>query len=163
MREMSLEPRRFNGGPEAEELRRWVEEGMTDGEIGTLYGRLTGQPAATRQNVAYWRSKHGIERATRRGYKLDHSDVRPWVVKMEHTGDGIEHRLYDYSRRRKGIKLDAASERLLDEFLEFLAAYDLVVDYNRDTEDGWLFRKRRKSDDPDNIIRAPKRTTPAQE
>ena len=153
-----LEPRRFRGGPEASDLRRWVAEGKTDQEIGELVGRLTGQPPASKQAVRYWRLKHGIERPRRRAETLDHSDVRPWRVKMEHTGDGIEHRLYDFSRRRQGRALTPAAERLLDEFLEFLDKHQLVVDYDPETEQGWLLRPRVESDDPDNIIRAPRNT-----
>lgn len=150
-----LEPRRFGGGPDAGDLRRWISEGLTDQEIGELVGKLSGQPPATKQAVRYWRLKHGIERPRRRAEALDHSEVRPWRVKMEHTGDGIEHRLYDFSRRRQGRPLAPAAERLLDEFLQFLDEHRLVVDYDPDTVDGWVLRPRTDRDDPDNIIRAP--------
>lgn len=150
-------PRRFDGGPEADDLRRWVSEGLTDTEIGELVGRLTNQAPASKQAVAYWRRKHHVERPSRRSQPtLDHSEVRPWRVKAEHVGDAIEHRLYDFSRRRLGRKLPRADERRLDEFLAFLDKQGWVIDYNPDTPNGWLFRVRDPEiDDPDNIIRAP--------
>lgn len=152
----ALEPRRFDGGPEADDLRRWVREGLTDQEIGELVGQLTNQAPASKQAVAYWRRKHGVKRDRNRAPDLDHSWVRPWRVKMEHTGDGIEHRLYDFSRRRQGRKLLPRDERLLDDFLEFLNRQGWVVDYSPETPEGWLFRVRDPEiDDPDNIIRRP--------
>lgn len=152
-----LEPRRFRGGPPADDLRRWVAEGKTDQEIGELVGKIDGQPPASKQAVRYWRMKHGIERPVRRAAPLDHSWVRPWRVRVEHTGDGIEHRLYDFSRRLQGVELTPAQERLLDDFLAFLDKHQLVVDYNPDTADGWVLRRREPDDDVDNIIRAPSR------
>jgi hypothetical protein len=152
------QPRRFGGGPEADDLRRWVREGLTDQQIGELVGQLENQEPASKQAVAYWRKKYGITRDRKRAESLDHSAVRPWRVKMEHTGDGIEHRLYDYSRRRQGQQLTPAAERLLDDFLEFLAEHQWVVDYNPDTANGYLFRHRDPDiDDPDNIVRHPDR------
>ncbi len=152
----TLEPRRFGGGPDSDDLRRWVSEGKTDQEIGEIVGRLHNQEPASKQAVAYWRRKHGITRHRNRAETLDHSWVRPWRVRVEHTGDGIEHRLYDFSRRRQGREISPPAERLLDEFLEFLDRQNWVVDYNPDTPDGWLFRERDDQDDPDNIIRAPR-------
>jgi hypothetical protein len=134
-----------------------VREGKTDEEIGVLAGEMYGQPPASKQAVAYWRKKYRIKSNRQRAENLDHSWVRPWRVRMEHTGDGIEHRLYDFSRRRQGRELSARDEKLLDDFLAFLKKHNWVVDYNPDTPDGWLFRVRDpKIDDPDNIIRSPR-------
>lgn len=149
------QPRRFNGGPDADDLRRWVSEGKTDQEIGELVGKLNHQEPATKQAVAYWRRKNGVVRHRDRAETLDHSAVRPWRVRIEHTGDGIEHRLYDFSRRRQGRQLKPSDERLLDEFLDLLHRHNWVVDYDPETANGWVLRDRSENDDPDNIIRRP--------
>lgn len=146
---------RFAGGPDAETLQRWVDDGLTDAEIGERMGQLTGQSPASRQAVRSWRLKHNIQRPVTRAPNLDHSAVRPWRVKGKHTSDAIEHRLYDFNRRRNGVQLAPWDEKNLDEFLAFLTRKQWVVDYDPDTEDGWLFRDRLPSDDPDNIIRKP--------
>lgn len=150
---VTARPRRFGGGPDSEELRRWVREGKTDAEIGEILGLRYNTDSASKQAVAYWRNKYQIGRG--RAPLRDHSDVRPWRVSTKHVGDPIEHRLYAYSNRRQGVQLDPSTERLLDEFLADLTSRGAVVDYNRDTERGWLFRLRDEFDDPDNIIRHP--------
>jgi hypothetical protein len=148
--------RRFDGGPEKQQLEAWVKQGYTDTEIGQIWAELTGETEPpSKQAVFHWRQKQGVQR-TGRAPQLDHSAVRPWRVKIEHVGDGIEHRLYDYSRRKQGRKLSASAERLLDDFLAFLTEHNVVVDYDPDTARGWLFRLRDPEiDDPDNIIRRP--------
>jgi hypothetical protein len=158
MADQAVVSHRFAGGPSEAELREWVQEHhWTDEQIAAEVGRRDNVPPPSKQTVAYWRRKHNIPASnTRHSRKrmIDHSEWRPWRVKMEHVGDGIEHRLYEYSYRKNGVKLSAAAERRLDRFLAFLEDEQLVVDYDR--EEGWLLRRRDAAlDAPGDIIRRP--------
>lgn len=149
-------PHRFGGGPDPDLLRQWVDSGLTDTQIAQLVGDMYGGDTPSHVTVINWRKKHGIVRRHGRQARLDHSKYRPWRVRVEHTGDAIERRLYDYSRLRQGRRLDEKAQQRLDEFLDFLARHEVVVSYDPETEDGWFFVERDpERDDPDSIIRAP--------
>ena len=155
-REIGAAPFRFDGGPAAEDLKRWVDEGYTDSQIADIVGREFHTDPPAKQTVAYWRQRHGIRRNRVIAPRLDHSAVRPWKVKAKHTGDGIEHRLYEYSNRLHGRRLSPSADRRLDDFLDWLREHDVVVDYDPDSEQGWLFRRRDPAlDRPEDIIRRP--------
>ena len=149
-------PYRFAGGPSADQLQEWVDNGYTNTQIADIAGRLYGTEAPAKQTVANWLKRAGIVRSRRRAPDLDHDAVRPWRVRSEHAGDGIDHRLYEYSRRLHGVKLDATTNRRLDEFLDYLREHDRVVDYDPESVDGWCLRPRDpRVDDPESIIRRP--------
>jgi hypothetical protein len=149
-------PHRFSAvRPSRDELANWVRQELTDDQIADIIAERAGGDRPSKQAVALWRKAAGVKRHKRRP-NLDHTAVRPWTVRLEHTGDAIEHRLYDYSRRNQGRKLSPQENRRLDKFLAILEEHQLVVDYDPDTERGWCFRPRdRKLDDPDSIIRKP--------
>ena len=159
MAQQAVVSHRFGGGPTEAELRAWVAQELTDQEIANLVGRREGVAPPTKQTVAYWRRKYGIAASNARHSRerqIDHSNIRPWRVKMEHTGDGIEHRLYEYSYRQHGKQLSASAERRLDKFLAFLDEHQVVVDYDPNTVEGWFLRPRDPEvDDPEDIIRRP--------
>lgn len=134
-----------HGGPDDETLRRLVEEGWTDRQIGEKYG-------VTRQTVAYWRMKAGIHRPGKKPTR--HKDMLPWTVTAYDNGDPLAYRLREYDTIRKGGDVKPEVRRRVQRFVADLAELDAVLDYNRD--EGWLTRRRDpRLDDPDDIIRRP--------
>jgi hypothetical protein len=83
------------------------------------------------------------------------NSIRPWRVKPEHCGSEIDHRLYEFGCRSSGQPLTDEQNATLDAFLARLDRRRMVVDYDPDSEDGWLLVPRHPSDDPDSIIRRP--------
>ena len=89
---------------------------------------------------------------------MNPNSIRPWRVKAEHCGSEIDHRLYEYGCRRSEQPLTHEQNATLDAFLARLDRRRMVVDYDPDSEGGWLLVPRRPSDDPASIIRRPTST-----
>ena len=124
----------FDGGPGEEELRRLViDEQHSDTEIAAIYG-------VARQTVMYWRLKAGIPhpgrghgpRAKRRAQRYSHKDTIHWRVRVEDMNHPVRKRLVDYSLRKQGEKLAPDAEGRLDDFLDKLRRFDVVIDYRPD-------------------------------
>ncbi|MFD7336654.1 hypothetical protein ACFV98_11705 [Streptomyces violascens] len=83
-----------------------------------------------------------------------------WDVKVDRSGADTHHNKYAfknlkvYMRMRLGDTVSATQQASADRFIRRLVRDDTVVDYQRDTEEGWQFVPRLPIDDR-RIIRWP--------
>lgn len=127
--------------PEPDVLVRHATEGLTNKEIGELYG-VTGE--AVRQAL----EKAGYERTSGRP---SHAYYLPWKIRSDHIGDVLARRLRAYSKRMQGKPLSDSDARLLDEWLKFMdggnsLGVPLSVHYDRQDDDGFWLEPRQPGD-----------------
>lgn len=143
-----MRPWQAGGGPDDDTLRRLVEEGLTDREIGARYG-------VSDETARYYRKRAGIEKdsaphVSRRGFI-------PWTLntKKRHHNTREAKALRALDARMKGDPVNADQEQRLDSVLKDLKEYNYVLDY--DYEDGFVLRDRDPQlDRPDDWVRRPK-------
>lgn len=139
------------GGPDPATIRRLVEdEGLTDVQIGTMYG-------VDEATVRYYRKRAGLVKAGR-APRIDHraDGAIPWPLdaSRRHHMDPIARMLRSRNKRRHGVDIPPAELRRLEKFEADLAKADLVIDY--DPARGFITRSRDPDlDDPDSIVRVP--------
>lgn len=122
-------------------LIKHVEDGMTNREIGELYGTSGEAVRQALQRVGYARP---VNRATH-GYYI------PWTVRADHVGDVLARRLRSYSKRQQGRPLSITEERLLDEWIKFMDGANeygipLAVHYSRHDDEGFWLEPRQPGD-----------------
>jgi hypothetical protein len=127
--------------PTGEALVRHAADGMTNKEIGELYG-VTGE--AVRQAL----EKAGF---TRDNPRPSHAYYIPWKVRADHVGDVLARRLRAYSKRQQGKQLTETESRLLDEWLKFMdggnsQGVPLSVHYDRTDDEGFWLEPRQYGD-----------------
>ena len=128
--------------PDSEVLVRHASEGLTNKEIGEIYG-VTGE--AVRQaleKAGFTRSDNG---------RPSHAYYLPWKVRADHVGDVLARRLRAYSKRQQGKPLKDTEARLLDEWVKFMdggnsLGVPLSVHYDRSDEDGFWLEPRQPGD-----------------
>lgn len=134
------------------EVKTWIEEGKTYKWMVEEYLRKYN----IQTSISMWagiRHRHGFERRIVRN-----DDLIPWEIKEEHRYAHPISMLRAEARRRAGNELSRHMESMLDGFLRTLERDDLVVDYQRDAEQGWHLVPRRVGVDAD-LIREPERKT----
>jgi len=128
--------------PEDSVLIDHAQSGMTNREIGEMYG-VTGE--AVRQALV------------RAGYQREGSDrpshayYLPWRLRGDHVGDVLARRLRAYSKRQQGKSLNEQELRLLDEWVKFMEGGNslgvpLSVHYSRTDEEGFWLEPRQAGD-----------------
>lgn len=127
--------------PEIDVLLEHVSKGLTNQEIGDLYG-TTGE--AVRQQLA----AAGVRRSESRP---SHARYIPWKVRGDHVGDVIARRLRSYSKRQQGKPLTDTEARLLDEWIAFMEGANsfgvpLSVHYDRNDDEGFWLEPRKPGD-----------------
>jgi len=127
--------------PDCEVLTGHFEAGMSNPEIGALYG-------VTAEGVRQALVKCGVRREH---IRPDHSHYLPWRIRADHVGDVIARRLRAYSKRQQGRPLTASEERLLDAWLVFMDGGNsqqlpLSVHYDRTDSVGFWLEARKPGD-----------------
>lgn len=127
--------------PEFDVLLQHVQDGLSNLEIGRLYG-VTGE--AVRQAL----EKGGFRRADARS---SHAHYLPWRIRADHAGDVLARRLRAYSKRQQGKPLSDTEERLLDAWIRYMEGSNptglpLSVHYNRTDDEGFWLEPRASGD-----------------
>lgn len=124
-----MQPWALGGGPDEETLRGLIADGHSDSDVARMYG-------VRRQTATYWRLRigitvpgQGITRTPRRP-RLSHKELIPWRVSTQFLNDPVRRRLVEVSLVRQGAEVSADQRARAKEFLEFLAAEDVVVTYD---------------------------------
>lgn len=127
--------------PPDDVLIQHAESGMTNRQIGELYGTTGEAVRQALQRVGYQRQDG----------RPSHAHYLPWKVRADHVGDVLARRLRAYSKRQQGKPLSETEERLLDDWIKFMdGANDygvpLSVHYNRTDEEGFWLEPRKPGD-----------------
>lgn len=127
--------------PDDATLRRHVSDGMTNKEIGDLYG-------ATGESVRQQLAKIGVERPKR----PNHGKYLPWRIRADHTGHLLARRLRAWSKKCQGWPMTESDSRLLDEWVEWMNGANrwglpMAVHYDRSEQEGFWLEPARPGDE----------------
>lgn len=82
-----------------------------------------------------------LERAGFTKERATYKDVLPWEISDEHKSTAVMDRFRAIVKQKSGGELNAQEERLLREWLDELAANDVVVAYHKDAPANSASRK----------------------
>lgn len=131
-----------------EEVVRWYMEGKSFRWMTEEHDRKYGR----KPSVAAFQSivrRRGLPPRSLRGNPLI-----PWNVRREHQRKWTHTQLRNENRRRNGLPVNEASLTELERWKLALEKAGAVVDYRRDTEEGYFLVPRRDGVDTD-LIRTP--------
>jgi hypothetical protein len=132
------QPRKLPG---LDVLKKHVADGLTNKQIGAMYGAT---PEAVRLTLA----KVGIRNGPGRP---DHSRYVPWRVRADHAKHVLLRDLRAYSRRQQGLPLDEGDNRTLDEWIRFMEGDNpygvrMSVHYDRFDPQGFWIEPEQEGD-----------------
>ena len=135
--------------PPPAELKKLRDLGMTHREIADRVFEETGFHV-TRNAVTMALRRAGISAPVRR-----YDTEIPWKVSKRHERHYALAMLRALARRRLGLELSDEVSKRLDSWLANLSDRQWVVTYVPDSERGFYYTRRRKTDDPNQVIRRP--------
>lgn len=135
--------------PPPAELKKLRDQGMTQQQIADRVFEETGH-RITRNAVTMALKRAGISGGVRR-YDFE----IPWKVSARHERHYALAMLRALARRRLGLPLSAEVDKRLDSWLETLDREQWVVGYVADSEKGFYYVPRLKTDDKNNVVRKP--------
>lgn len=138
--------------PEASELIRMTERGMTQQEIADWVHVQTGV-RVTRASISA-----ALARAGYRAQRPRYDDLIPWKVRVEHGNHYAVRMLRAEARRRHGDVLPEMELKRLETWLAHMEVNKWVVMYDPDLvikgeRPGFHYVKRRPGIDKDLIVR----------
>lgn len=134
--------------------------GPSNEDIIEMSSRLTvaqmvDQLGVSKGTVQYYRRRAGVQQRP----TLSHKKYMPWELHRSHAWTEVRMALVAWSKEAQGVELDRREQQRLRKLRDHLTKYDVVVDYDRDTINGWsLVPRDPKIDDPDMPIRQPSLT-----
>jgi hypothetical protein len=138
--------------PSDSTLKKWVEEGLSHQDIVDR--------VLERENVVV--SKSGVAAALSRAgltNRIRYDTHVPWTpIRPDHARAYPLTMLRYLARRDAGEQLLPQTEERLNSWLERLREEDAVVDYDYNSAQGFIYRRRKKGDHRDPPIRPPKKT-----
>lgn len=127
---------------------RWYMDGKSFRWMTEEHERIYG----TKPSVAAFQSI--IRRRGLPPRSLRNNPLIPWDVRREHQRKWTHTQLRNENRRRNGLPVSESAMVELERWKLGLEKAGAVVDYRRDTEDGYFLVPRRDGVDTD-IIRKP--------
>ena len=115
--------------PDNTTLRQMRAQGMRLIDIANEYG-------VTEAGV--WKA---LERAGFTQTRPSYKDVLPWEIADEHKSTAIMERFRSIVKQKSGGELSDRETKLLQDWLQDLAAYDVVVAYHKDAPPNSASRK----------------------
>lgn len=131
-----------------DEVERWYLEGRTFRWMAEEHERKYGR----KPSVAAFQSV--IRRRDLPPRSLRKNPLIPWKVRREHQQKWTHTLLRNENRRRNGLPVNEAALTELERWKIGLEKAGAVVDYRRDTEEGYFLVPRREGIDTD-LIRVP--------
>ena len=135
--------------PDATQMRRYLEKGLSQREISEAWEADSGM-RVTRAAIGMAMQRYGL---TANQLRPRYSHLVPWNIKREHHQNREVKYLRMEARRRQGLPLTDAELRRLQAWLEELRKANAVVMYNPDTEAGFFWVHRKDTDT--DIVRVP--------
>ena len=120
-------------------LEKWLDEGLTHEQIRERIEHETGKVVAL-GTISAAISRAGLSSMPR------YRDIIPAPIREDHQGAYPHVMLRLLGRRTQGGELTADQEKRLDSWLKKLDAEDVVVAYRHDSNDGWIYVRRRPED-----------------
>lgn len=136
--------------PEKTQLRRYLDQGLTQKQIVEQYESDTGIKCS-RSAIAMAISRYGLTSARPRDRYMD---MLPWKLAAEHQYLPEARLLRFEARRRRGLDLTERERKWLTTWLKMLDDKQAVVTYDPRTTEGFFLIPR--TEDDDDIIRRPK-------
>jgi hypothetical protein len=140
--------------PDRATLKKWHASGMTYQAMADRWNPTLiaeGKDPVTRQSFSTACHRHGFDRR-----KLDHSDVLPKGMRLEHQTLYDTEMIRRWNARRKGKKFPPVEDQRINGWLQGLNDAKVVLKYERNTQSGWKPVKRLPTDDPECPVRLPK-------
>ena len=133
-----------------EEVVRWYNDGRTFRWMAEEHERKYGR----KPSIAAFQSV--IRRRGLPPRSLRENPLIPWRVRREHQRKWTHTQLRNENRRRNGLHVNSSALTDLERWKIALDKAGAVVDYRRDTEEGYFLVPRRDGIDRD-LIREPER------
>lgn len=133
-----------------EEVVRWYNDGRTFRWMAEEHERKYGR----KPSIAAFQSV--IRRRGLPPRSLRENPLIPWRVRREHQRKWTHTQLRNENRRRNGLHVNSSALTDLERWKIALDKAGAVVDYRRDTEEGYFLVPRRDGIDKD-LIREPER------
>lgn len=133
-----------------EEAVRWYNDGRTFRWMAEEHERKYGR----KPSIAAFQSV--IRRRGLPPRSLRENPLIPWRVRREHQRKWTHTQLRNENRRRNGLHVNSSALTDLERWKIALDKAGAVVDYRRDTEEGYFLVPRRDGIDKD-LIREPER------
>lgn len=131
-----------------QEVERWYTEGRAFRWMAEEHDRKYGR----KPTVAAFQSV--VRRSGLPPRSLHSNPLIPWKVRREHQRKWTHTQLRNENRRRNGMPVNEAKLMELERWKIGLEKAGAVVDYRRDTEEGYFLVPRRDGIDTD-LIRVP--------
>lgn len=138
--------------PPKNQLARWLEAGLTHEEIVDKIEEETGQ-RVTRPAVSLAVKREGLDGIGRSRTIQRRKEEIPWRVQPRHLQRYPVRMLRLYARARSGGALNEGEASRLDSWLAKLHEEGLVVAYDPDSYEGFLYVDREPGDPADIPIR----------
>lgn len=133
-----------------DEVVRWYNDGRTFRWMTEEHERKYGR----KPSIAAFQSV--IRRRGLPPRSLRENPLIPWRVRREHQRKWTHTQLRNENRRRNGLHVNSSALTDLERWKIALDKAGAVVDYRRDTEEGYFLVPRRDGIDRD-LIREPER------
>lgn len=138
--------------PDATQMRRYLESGLTQQQIADKWEEDSGN-RCSRSAIGMAISRYGLKSSKPRPR---YADMLPWKLNEEHRMATIARKLRLEQRRREGGKLSDYELEWVQAFINDLEQRDAVVHYNPKTAKGfWLVARDPERDAPGDLIRRP--------
>lgn len=134
-----------------QEVIRWFEEGRTYQWMIEEYRRKYNIETVPSM-WGNFRRRRGLDRRLERN-----DELIPWAVEKRHRWAYPLMMLRTEARRRAGLEVAESMQHRLDLWLAKMEVDNTVVYYDPETEEGFHYVARRKTDT--DLIRQPKRKT----
>lgn len=131
-----------------DEVIRWYREGKSFRAMAEEHERIYGR----KPSIAAFQSV--IRRRNLPPRSLHKNPLIPWAVRRPHQKKWTHTQLRNENRRRNGLPVNAVALTELERWKVGLEKAGAVVDYRRDTEEGYFLVPRRDGVDTD-LIRQP--------
>lgn len=121
-------------------LKKWLDEGLSHQDI---VDRILEQDGVrvSKSSVAAAISRAGLS------HRIRHDDYIPWSpIRADHATSYVLTMLRSAARRAHGETLPPELEARLDSWIKRLEENSVVVHYDADTAEGFLFVPRRPCD-----------------
>lgn len=134
--------------PSEDEIKTWFAESRSFAWMVEEYKRLTG----TDTHESLW-SNYGKRRGLMQPQPKAPDSLLPWSIKDQHRWHHCLMMLRAESRKRRGLSVREMDLARLDAFHAHLKAANVVVAYDPESEEGFMYVPREASDR--DIVRAP--------
>lgn len=138
--------------PDKTTFQAWLAEGLTHQQMADRVYETTGH-RVTRAAVTVALMGYGLTKP-----KPRYKETIPWRVKVDHAKSYPVTMLRHLGKRRMGIEMSEADEKLLDTWLDRLAMENLIVAYDPDDDAGLHYIDASYRDHDDETLPIRKKT-----